>query len=127
MRGLGCRLALDDFGTGFGSFTELRGMELHKLKIDQSFVSGLLRNPQDESVVRAIVGIAGEFGLLTTAEGVEDTETRNRLVELGVDQLQGFLIAHPTPAMSTTLASTTESPVMSEVGAGIHQPRSRHS
>ncbi len=102
MRGLGCRLALDDFGTGFGSFTELRGMTLHKLKIDQSFVSDLLRNPQDESVVRAIVGIAKEFGLLTTAEGVEDTETRNRLVELGVDQLQGFLIAHPTAAMATT-------------------------
>jgi PAS domain S-box-containing protein len=102
MRGLGCRLALDDFGTGFGSFTQLRGMTLHKLKIDQSFVSDLLRNPQDESVVRAIVGIASEFGLLTTAEGVEDIETRNRLVELGVDQLQGFLIAHPTPAMTTS-------------------------
>jgi PAS domain S-box-containing protein len=97
MRGLGCRLALDDFGTGFGSFTELRGMTLHKLKIDQSFVSNLLRNPQDESVIRAIVGIASEFGMLTTAEGVEDTRTRNRLVELGVDQIQGFLIAHPTP------------------------------
>ena len=102
MRALGCRLALDDFGTGFGSFTELRGMTLHKLKIDQSFVSDLLRNPQDESVVRAIVGIASEFGLLTTAEGVEDTETRSRLVELGVDQLQGFLIAHPTPAITTS-------------------------
>lgn len=106
MRGLGCRLALDDFGTGFGSFTELRGMALSKLKIDQSFVSGLLRNPQDESVVRAIIGIAGEFGLLTTAEGVEDTETRNRLVELGVDQLQGFLIAHPTPAITISSESS---------------------
>ena len=101
MRGLGCRLALDDFGTGFGSFTELRGMTLHKLKIDQSFVSDLLRNPHDESVIRAIVAIASEFGLLTTAEGVEDTETRNRLVELGVDQIQGFLIARPTPAITT--------------------------
>ena len=98
MRRLGCRLALDDFGTGFGSFTELRGMMLDKLKIDRSFVSGLLRNAQDESVVRAIVAIAGEFALLTTAEGVEDVETRNRLVELGVDQLQGFLVGRPAPA-----------------------------
>ncbi|MCB0946463.1 MAG: EAL domain-containing protein, partial [Mycobacterium sp.] len=98
MRRLGCRLALDDFGTGFGSFTELRGMMLDKLKIDRSFVSGLLRNPQDESVVRAIIAIAGEFALLTTAEGVEDVETRNRLVELGVDQLQGFLVGRPAPA-----------------------------
>ena len=97
MRRLGCLLALDDFGTGFGSFTELRGMTVDKLKIDRSFVTDLLRNPQDESVVRAIVGIAKEFELLTTAEGVEDTETRDRLIELGVDQLQGFLIAHPEP------------------------------
>ncbi len=98
MRTLGCRLALDDFGTGFGTFTELRGMTLDTLKIDQSFVHDLLRNPQDESVVRAIVGIAGEFGLLTTAEGVEDADTRTRLVELGVDQLQGYFIGRPAPA-----------------------------
>ena len=97
MRGLGCRLALDDFGTGFGSLTELRGMTLHTLKIDRSFVSGLLRSPHDESIVRAIVGIAREFGLRTTAEGVEDAETRARLVELGVDQIQGYLIGHPAP------------------------------
>ncbi len=101
MQGLGCRLALDDFGTGFGSFTELRGMTLHTLKIDQSFVSGLLSNPHDEAAVRAIVGIAAEFGLLTTAEGIEDTGTRNRLVELGVDQLQGYLIGRPAPAVTT--------------------------
>lgn len=97
MRALGCRLALDDFGTGFGSLTELRGMALHALKIDRRFVSGLLTDSQDEAVVRAIVGIAREFGLLTTAEGVEDAETRARLVELGVDQLQGYLIGRPAP------------------------------
>ena len=101
MRGLGCRLALDDFGTGFGSFTELRGMTLHTLKIDQSFVTNLTRNPHDEAAVRAIVSIAAEFGLRTTAEGVEDIATRNRLVELGVDQLQGYLIGRPAPAMTT--------------------------
>ena len=105
MRVLGCRLALDDFGTGFGTFTELRGMTLHKLKIDRSFVSGLLSNPQDESVVKAIVGIAREFGLLTIAEGVEDTETRARLVELGVDQLQGYLIGAPTLVPMTSVAT----------------------
>ena len=95
---LGCRLALDDFGTGFGTFTDLRAMALHKLKIDRSFVSGLLGNSQDESVVKAIVGIAREFGLLTTAEGVEDADTRTRLVELGVDRVQGYLIGTPAPA-----------------------------
>ena len=106
VRQLGCRLALDDFGTGFGSFTELRGMAVDKLKIDQSFVSGLLSNPQDESVVRAIVDIAKEFGLLTTAEGVEDEETRARLVELGVDQIQGYLVGRPAPALAARTART---------------------
>ncbi len=105
MRVLGCRLALDDFGTGFGTFTELRGMTLHKLKIDRSFVSDLLTNTQDESVVKAIVGIAREFGLLTVAEGVEDADTRTRLVELGVDQLQGYLIGAPAPVTPTSVAT----------------------
>jgi len=50
-------------------------------------------------VVRSIVGIAREFGLLTTAEGVEDAETRSRLIELGVDQLQGYLIGRPAPVV----------------------------
>ncbi|MCB0940537.1 MAG: PAS domain S-box protein [Mycobacterium sp.] len=106
MRRLGCRLALDDFGTGFGSFTELRGMAVNKLKIDQSFVFGLLRNPQDESVVRAIIDIAREFGLLTTAEGVEDAAIRDRLVELGVDQLQGYLVGRPAPVTLAAVAAT---------------------
>ncbi len=98
LRVLGCRLALDDFGTGYGTFTELRGLALHTLKIDQSFVRQMVADKRDESVVRLIIGIATEFGLLTTAEGVEDAETRTRLVELGVDQLQGYLIGRPAPA-----------------------------
>ena len=105
MRALGCRLALDDFGTGFGTFVELRGMTLNSLKIDSSFVYNLLSNPQDESVVRSIIGIAKEFGLLTTAEGVEDVDTRARLVELGVDQLQGYLLGKPAPV---TLCAATK-------------------
>lgn len=74
MSSLGCPLALDDFGTGFGAFTELRGMALHKLKIDQSFVRDLLRSERDESVVKMIVGIAREFRLVTTAEGSRTTK-----------------------------------------------------
>lgn len=98
MKLLGCQVALDDFGTGFGTFTELRRIALHSLKIDISFVRGLLTNKRDESVVRMIVRIAKEFGLITTAEGVENAETLSRLVELGVDQVQGYLIGEPAPA-----------------------------
>lgn len=98
MKQLGCQVALDDFGTGFGTFTELRRIALHSLKIDMSFVRGLLENTQDESVVKMIINIAKEFGLVTTAEGVENAETLARLIELGVDQVQGHLIAAPAPA-----------------------------
>lgn len=105
MKVLGCRVALDDFGTGYGTFTELRGLALHALKIDQSFVRDMLSDKRDESVVKMIIGIAKEFGLLTTAEGVEDADTRTRLVELGVDQLQGYLIGAPQPATTTRIAT----------------------
>ncbi len=98
MKLLGCQVALDDFGTGFGTFTELRRIALHSLKIDISFVRGLLTNERDESVVKIIVRIAKEFGLVTTAEGVENAETLTRLIELGVDQVQGYLIGVPAPA-----------------------------
>ncbi|GJF16560.1 hypothetical protein NGTWS1803_02960 [Mycolicibacterium cyprinidarum] len=98
MRLLGCPVALDDFGTGFGTFTELRRITLHSLKIDMSFVRGLLQNKQDESVVKMIIRIANEFGLVTTAEGVTDAETLDRLVELGVDRVQGYLVGVPAPA-----------------------------
>jgi len=72
------------------------------LKIDQSFVSEpAARKPPDESVVRAIVGIASEFGLLPTAEGVETPETRSRLVELGSTKLQDSS-SRTTTAMTTS-------------------------
>lgn len=101
MAQLGCRLALDDFGTGFGGFTELRRLTLHALKIDMSFVRGLLSDTRAESVVKMIIGIAKEFRLVTTAEGVEDAATLARLIELGADQVQGYLIAAPSPAAPT--------------------------
>jgi EAL domain-containing protein (putative c-di-GMP-specific phosphodiesterase class I) len=100
MRLLGCRLALDDFGTGFGTFTDLRRLALHSLKIDISFVRGLPENRRDESVVKMIIHIAKEVGLVTTAEGVGDAATLARLIELGADQVQGYLIARP--ALATT-------------------------
>ncbi|MFI5025302.1 MAG: EAL domain-containing protein [Solirubrobacterales bacterium] len=97
---LGCQFALDDFGTGFGSLTYLRQLAVQYLKIDRSFVSGVTSNPADRSLVRSIIAIASELGLLTVAEGVEDGATLNRLREYGVDYLQGFLIGAPEPLWS---------------------------
>lgn len=104
LAGLGCGLALDDFGTGFGSFTYLRRLPLRYLKIDASFVRGVTQSLDDRRVVRSIVGIAEQFGLLTIAEGVEDQATLELLRELGADYAQGFHLGVPAPAVLPVLA-----------------------
>jgi len=93
---LGCRLALDDFGTGFGSFTYLRSLPLSYLKIDRSFVRGLVDSLDDRRVVQSIIGIAEQFDLATIAEGVEDQATLELLRELGANYAQGFHLGRPT-------------------------------
>lgn len=94
---LGCGVALDDFGTGFGSFTYLRALPLRYLKIDRSFVLGLVSSDDDQRVVQSIVAIARQFGLRTIAEGVEDQPTLDLLGELGADYVQGFHLGRPEP------------------------------
>jgi PAS domain S-box-containing protein len=94
---LGCRFALDDFGTGFGSLTYLRRLPVGYLKIDTSFVSGLSSSREDRAMVRGIVAIARELGVLTVAEGIEDEATLGLLRDYGVDYLQGYLFGAPAP------------------------------
>lgn len=95
LTGLGCRLALDDFGTGFGSFTYLRSLPISYIKIDLSFVRGLLGSIGDRRVVKSIIDIARQFELQTIAEGVEDERTLELLRELGADYVQGFHLGRP--------------------------------
>ncbi len=94
---LGCRLALDDFGTGFGSFTYLRKLPLSFIKIDMSFVRGMVESLDDRRVVQSIIGIAKQFDLATIAEGVENQPTLDLLRELGADCAQGFHLGRPAP------------------------------
>lgn len=94
---LGAGLALDDFGTGYGSFTELRSLKPRILKIDTSFVGNLATTDEDQRVVKLIIHIAREFGITTTAEGVEDAQALAMLREFGADRAQGFFIARPAP------------------------------
>ncbi len=93
---LGATLALDDFGTGYGSFTYLKRLAIDYLKIDMEFVRDIATNPASRHVVSAIVALARSFGLLTIGEGVEDSETKDVLLELGVDFAQGYHIGRPT-------------------------------
>jgi PAS domain S-box-containing protein len=94
---LGSHVALDDFGTGYGGFTYLKQLPIDYLKIDIEFVRDLAHNPASHHVVRAVVSLAGDFGLRTVAEGVEDDETLGLLREHGVDYAQGFGIGRPAP------------------------------
>ena len=94
---LGCRFALDDFGTGFGSLTYLRRLPVGYLKIDTSFVSDLATSHEDQAMVRGIVAIARELGVLTVAEGIEDEATMELLSDYDVDFAQGYLIGPPVP------------------------------
>ncbi len=93
----GCAVALDDFGTGFGSFTYLKHIPAHYLKIDIDFIHDVTTSATDKEVVKAIVGIARSLGKETIAEGVENPETLALIRELGVDYAQGFHIAKPQP------------------------------
>ena len=94
---LGCRFALDDFGTGYASFTYLKRLPVHYLKIDRDFVSELVGSARDRHVVQAIVSLANGFEAQTIAEGVEDAETLKLLSAYGVDYAQGFHLGRPAP------------------------------
>ncbi len=98
LKALGLRIAIDDFGTGYSNLSYLQRFAIDKLKIDQSFVRQLMRGPQDQAIVSAIIQIARSLQLTTTAEGIEDDATRQRLAELGCLQGQGYLFARPMPA-----------------------------
>jgi len=94
---LGLRMALDDFGAGLGSFSSLRALPVDYLKIDGQFVAGLVGNPVDREIVKAIVALARAAGRRTVAEFVSDQDTLELLAELGVDLAQGFHVGRPRP------------------------------
>ena len=97
LRRLGCAFALDDFGVGHGTFTYLRHLPVDYLKIDIQFVRDLPSDEGDRQVVRAIIGVAKQFGIKTIAEGVEDEATLEKLRQMGVDYAQGYWIGRPVP------------------------------
>ncbi len=93
----GVRLSIDDFGTGFSSLTHLRRLPIQEIKIDQSFIFGMLDRENDYIIARSIIDLAHNLGHRVVAEGVEDMSTLDLLRELGCDVAQGFLFARPGP------------------------------
>ena len=98
LRSTGVRLALDDFGTGYASLAYLRRLEVDTLKIDQSFVHGCEQGGTDEVLVRSILFLAEQLGLVAIAEGVETAGQAERLRSMRCRWAQGFYFARPLPA-----------------------------
>ena len=98
LRSLGVQIALDDFGTGYSSLSYLRRFPFDKIKIDRSFISDLSKPEGSSAIIKAVVAIASERNITTTAEGVETEEQREKLHQIGCPEMQGFLFSRPKPA-----------------------------
>jgi EAL domain-containing protein (putative c-di-GMP-specific phosphodiesterase class I) len=97
IKSLGVRVAIDDFGTGYSSLAYLKRFEIDKLKIDQSFVQGMLADSADAAIVHAVIALGHTLGLSVVAEGVESLPTAQTLTALGCDELQGYCFSRPLP------------------------------
>jgi diguanylate cyclase len=95
---IGVHLSIDDFGTGYSSLSYLRKLPAKEVKIDRSFVMDLERSADARAVVDAVVKLTHALGKRVVAEGVETIKQRRILTEMGCDELQGFLFAHPMAA-----------------------------
>ncbi|MEO5629441.1 MAG: EAL domain-containing protein [Thermomonas sp.] len=98
LRQTGVRVWLDDFGTGYSSLSHLRRVQVDGLKIDRSFITDLLRDPDDLALTSAIIAMAHSMGITVVAEGVEKQGQFDLLRERDCDLVQGFWLGHPVSA-----------------------------
>jgi len=98
LRARGVRLCIDDFGTGYSSLSYLHNFDLHRLKLDHTFVGPIAKSPRNLEIVRAVVTLAHNLEMQVIAEGVEDVDQLALLAELGCDFGQGFLFCRPAAA-----------------------------
>ena len=98
LHGLGIRLAIDDFGTGHSSLGYLARFPIDVIKIDQSFVRNIDRDPVKSAIVSAVVALSKAIGATTVVEGVETLSELQQVERLGCDAAQGFYFSRPLPA-----------------------------
>ena len=99
----GVTLSLDDFGTGYSSLAYLRRLPVGEVKIDRSFITGMVDDDDASQVlVRAIINLAASLGLRVVAEGAEDDQTVELLRAMGCDTVQGFAVSRPVSAAGIT-------------------------
>ncbi len=95
---LGMRLSIDDFGVGYSSLTYLKRLPVDELKIDKTFVLGMVQDESDAAIVRSTIELAHNLGLEVVAEGVESRETLDLLAAMNCDTVQGYFISQPLTA-----------------------------
>ncbi len=98
LKDLGLQIALDDFGTGFSSLSYLKRFPIDVLKIDQSFVRGIVSDREDAAIVKTVIGLAHSLELRTIAEGVETAEQAGLLRGWASDEVQGYHFSRPLDA-----------------------------
>lgn len=122
LRALGVRFALDDFGTGYSSLSHLDRMPIDQVKIDRSFVDGMGGEEVAEGLVPAIVRLGENLNLEIIAEGIEHESQLRRLLDLGCDLGQGFLLSPPMAIADLRTWLSTEGRSRSTSGAEVSAP-----
>lgn len=102
LKDLGISISVDDFGTGYSSLNYLRRFPIDTLKIDKSFITHIMTNNDDASIVKAIIALAHSLKMKVIAEGVETTEQYNFLKDNHCDGIQGFLLSKPLSVIDIT-------------------------
>ncbi len=108
LRELGVRIAIDDYGTGLSTLDYLKRIPANEIKIDQSFVKGIVENRSDRLMVQSTIGLAHSLGRLVVAEGVEHREILDVLTEMNCDIAQGFAVGRPMSLESLTRRMSSE-------------------
>jgi diguanylate cyclase (GGDEF)-like protein len=98
----GVLIALDDFGTGYSNLSYLEQLPINTIKIDKSFVQGMLLNQRDRAIVKAVIAMAHSLGTQTVGEGVELAGQLAALADADCDHYQGYLFSIPRPAPEVT-------------------------
>jgi diguanylate cyclase (GGDEF)-like protein/PAS domain S-box-containing protein len=125
LRAIGARIALDDFGTGYSSLSYLQRFPFDKIKIDRCFITDIAEPEGSSCIVQAVVNIAAERHMTTTAEGVETAEQRDLLRELGCSEMQGYLFSPPKPAAEIRPLLFTDRPGPDAVQPSRRKPVAR--
>ena len=95
IREKGISLAIDDFGTGYSSLSYLKKLPITRLKIDKSFIDDIPHSQESIAIAKAIISLSKTFGIAITAEGVENKEQLDFLINQNCDEIQGYYFSKP--------------------------------